>query len=278
MEVTMAMKDEIRRRMNEKTSDELLSIWRDNDQREWSAEAMQVVQDILTQRQTALPPQTPWPRLSPATATTRKSSLAKWSLVLAIVTVPVLGQESPLRLLAVPLAVVAIALGVSAIVKIRASSGALKGKGLAIAGIILAVMTGTNPVLLPLVAGARSHARVQILEKAIRESGATTYTLSPGKSIHYSGGATEADARNVGAAMLQMQLLTVGKRHDILLSKESGGFIVSLVVPSETLFNAEAKAALPRIAGLLATKVGVPVRLRVVDFQMKELGSVQSSQ
>jgi len=210
--------------------------------------------------------------------TVRRSALAKSSLAVAIINLAILGQESSLRFLAIPVAIAALGLGVAAIVRIRGSSGLLKGKGLAIAGIVLAVMTGTNPLLLPLVGWARTHARLRTLEKALRESGAIRYTLAPGKSIYYSGGATETDARNIGAAMMDMQLLPAGQRHVILLAKESDGLLVSLAVLSEHSFNAEAKAALPRIAGLLATKVGVPIRLRVVDLRMKELASAQSSQ
>lgn len=208
----------------------------------------------------------------------KSSGLAKWSLALAIISIPILGQESSFRLLVIPVAVVAIASGVAALLRIRASSGAVKGKGLAIAGIILAALTGSNPVLLPLVATARSQARFQILEQAIRQSGAETYTLAEGKSIHYSDGATKADARHLGEALTELQLLTGDKRHDILLSKGSSGLTVSLVLPSASMYNDEAKNALPRIASALAAKLGDPVRLRVVDFHLKELDSVQSSQ
>jgi hypothetical protein len=212
------------------------------------------------------------------TQTGKRSALAKWSLALAIISIPILGMEPSPNILALPVAIAAIACGIVALVRIRSSCGVLKGRGLAIAALILAGMTGINPIFVPRFLKARTDARLRILEQAIRESGATTVTLSPDNRIHYSGGATETDARNLGAAMTDMRLFTAGQRHDVLLSKDSGGLKVSLVIGPAYSLTDDLRSALPRIASALAGRLGGSVTLRVVDLQLKELASAQSPQ
>ena len=148
-------------------------------------------------------------------AVTKRSRLAKWSLALAIISLPIGGQESSVKLLVVPVAIAAIAMGIMGLVKIRASSGALKGKGLAVAGIILAVLTGTSPLLFSLLTKMTMQARLTLLESSINKSGATTLLFSPELRIHCMKGATETDARDVGAAITQLGLLRADKRNDV---------------------------------------------------------------
>lgn len=49
--------DEVKARMLERSSADLLAIWRANDRAEWAGEAFQAIQEILTERGEALPPQ-----------------------------------------------------------------------------------------------------------------------------------------------------------------------------------------------------------------------------
>jgi hypothetical protein len=50
-------KRQIRSRMEEKTTEELAEIWQKNDRTEWSAEAFEVIREILLDRLGELPPQ-----------------------------------------------------------------------------------------------------------------------------------------------------------------------------------------------------------------------------
>lgn len=52
---------EVKKHMEQKTTDELLSIWIKNDREEWSNDAFEAVKQILTERGIELPPQDPPP-------------------------------------------------------------------------------------------------------------------------------------------------------------------------------------------------------------------------
>lgn len=49
--------EQIHERMGEKSTGELLTIWKDNDRGLWSEEAFKVIEEILSSREVPLPPQ-----------------------------------------------------------------------------------------------------------------------------------------------------------------------------------------------------------------------------
>jgi len=55
------MAGEIKARIQEKTTDELLSIWTKNDRDEWSEETFEGIRQVLTERGLTVPPQNPPP-------------------------------------------------------------------------------------------------------------------------------------------------------------------------------------------------------------------------
>jgi len=65
--------DEIRQHMAQKSTDELLTIWKENDRDSWSEDAFKAVKDLLIERGIELPEQRPYP--SKSTEATRAEKL-----------------------------------------------------------------------------------------------------------------------------------------------------------------------------------------------------------
>lgn len=57
------MVEEVKERMQQKTNDELLSIWTKNDREQWSDDAFEAVKQVLTDRNITIPVQNPPPKV-----------------------------------------------------------------------------------------------------------------------------------------------------------------------------------------------------------------------
>ena len=69
--MNMKMVEDIRQNLANKTSDELLNIWKENDRQRWSESAFEAVKQILTEQGIELPPQDPPKEAKPKAAPQR---------------------------------------------------------------------------------------------------------------------------------------------------------------------------------------------------------------
>lgn len=122
--------------------------------------------------------------LNAGTCSAGKLAIAKWSLALGIVSVPLLGQESTGRLLTIPVSVAAVICGHLAMRRIRKSARRLRGRGLAIAGLILGYLACVTILAEPLVTMAR-RAALQRAAKSLVGLPVPTFALkrSDGASV-----------------------------------------------------------------------------------------------
>lgn len=101
-----------------------------------------------------------------------------------------------------------------------------------------------------------------------REMLGTKYKVSETESVNYSGAATEEDARKTGEALKEIGYFK-GGRADVLLKKESAGFIVSFVVSRSA--DEKTLAAFQQIGGVLADKaLGRPLTVRLLDTKLNK--------
>lgn len=57
--MNMKMVEDIRRNLGDKSSDELIQIWKENDHERWSGDAFEAIKQILTERGLTIPAQSP---------------------------------------------------------------------------------------------------------------------------------------------------------------------------------------------------------------------------
>ena len=89
----MDFENSIRENMKEKSSEELIEIWKNNDREAWSNSAFEIIKDVLMERHIALPPQQP-PAL-PTPDKPGKNYFPIVGLLVGIIGFYLLGYEPP---------------------------------------------------------------------------------------------------------------------------------------------------------------------------------------
>lgn len=97
----------------------------------------------------------------------------------------------------------------------------------------------------------------------------TPVKISPNETVHYSGAATEAQAKALGASLQEIGFFGQGRKVDVLLKKDDAGTTVSFVVSPEGWTNAGNEHVFRLIGASIAPSVGgKPIKVNLLDDKL----------